>query len=106
MAKGEPLGLVTLEYSGEELGKVEIVAVSDVKRSVSKYNIYAVKMFRKSKWFNKALMISFLLCAIYILMCIYSYIVFKSKAKPMKPIYAVPKVNDKRRKRRQQKDDE
>ena len=106
VAKGEPLGLVTLEYSGEELGKVEIVAVSDVKRSVSKYNIYAVKMFRKSKWFNKALMISFLLCAIYILMCIYSYIVFKSKAKPMKPIYAVPKVNDKRRKRRQQKDDE
>ena len=32
VAKGEPLGQVTLEYSGEELGTVEIVAVSDVKR--------------------------------------------------------------------------
>ncbi|WP_242939915.1 D-alanyl-D-alanine carboxypeptidase family protein [Ruminococcus flavefaciens] len=100
VAKGEPLGKVTLEYSGEELGTVEIVAVSNVERSTSKYNIYAAKMFRKSKWFNKALLVSFLLCAVYILICIYSYIVFKSKAKPMKPIYAVPKMNDKKRRRR------
>lgn len=100
VAKGEPLGEVTLEYSGEELGKVEIVAVSNVERSTSKYNIYAAKMFRKSKWFNKALLVSFLLCAIYILVCIYSCIVFKSKAKPMKPIYAVPKMNDKKKRRR------
>lgn len=100
VAKGEPLGEVTLEYSGEELGTVEIVAVSNVERSTSKYNLYAAKMFRKSRWFNKALLVSFLLCAIYILMCIYSYIVFKSKAKPMKPIYAVPKMNDKKRRKR------
>ena len=102
VAKGEPLGRVTLEYSGEELGTVEIVAVSNVERSASKYNIYAAKMFRKSRWFHKALLISFLLCAIYIILCIYSYIVFKSKAKPMKPIYAVPKINNKDRRRRRQ----
>ena len=107
VAKGEPLGKVTLEYSGEELGTVEIVAVSNVERSTSKYNMYVAKMFKKSRWFNKALMISFLLCAIYIIMCVYSYIVFKSKAKPMKPIYAVPKVNNKdRRRRRFQSEDE
>ncbi|WP_028514400.1 D-alanyl-D-alanine carboxypeptidase family protein [Ruminococcus flavefaciens] len=107
VAKGEPLGKVTLEYSGEELGTVEIVAVSNVERSVSKYNIYVAKMFRKSRWFNRALMISFLLCAIYILVCIYAYVVFKSKSKPMKPIYAVPKVNkNDRRRRRSQNDDE
>lgn len=107
VAKGEPLGRVTLEYSGEELGTVEIVAVSNVERSVSKYNIYVAKMFRKSRWFNRALMISFLLCAIYILVCIYAYVVFKSKSKPMKPIYAVPKVNkNDRRRRRSQDDDE
>ena len=93
--KGEPLGKVTLEYSGEELGTVELVAVSDVERSVSKYNLYAAKMFRKSSWFNKAILISCLLCAIYIILCIYSYVVFKSKAKPMKPVYAVPKVDKK-----------
>lgn len=108
VAKGEPLGKVTLEYSGEELGTVELVAVSNVERSTSKYNMYVAKMFTKSRWFNKALMVSFLLCAIYIIVCIYSYIVFKSKAKPMKPIYAVPKVNDKNRRRRrpQQSEDE
>ncbi|WP_295086167.1 D-alanyl-D-alanine carboxypeptidase family protein [Ruminococcus sp.] len=102
VTKGEPLGTITLEYSGEELGTVEIVAVSNVERSASKYNIYAAKMFRKSRWFHKALLISFLLCAIYIILCIYSYIVFKSKAKPMKPIYAVPKINNKDRRRRRQ----
>jgi D-alanyl-D-alanine carboxypeptidase (penicillin-binding protein 5/6) len=108
VAKGEPLGKVALEYSGEELGTVELVAVSNVERSASKYNMYVAKMFTKSRWFNKALMVSFLLCAIYIMVCIYSYIVFKSKAKPMKPIYAVPKVNDKdrRRRRQQQSEDE
>ena len=106
VAKGEPLGEVTLEYSGEELGTVEIVAVNNVERSTSKYNMYVAKMFRKSRWFNRALMVSFLFCAIYIIVCVYSYIVFKSKSKPMKPIYAVPKVNDKdRRRRRQQNDD-
>ena len=105
VAKGEPLGKVTLEYSGEELGTVEIVAVSNVERSFSKYNLYVAKMFRKSRWFNRALLISFLLCAIYILVCIYAYVVFKSKSKPMKPIYAVPKVNKNDRRRRRSQDD-
>ena len=104
VAKGEPLGKVTLEYSGEELGTVEIVAVSNVERSASKYNLYAAKMFKKSRWFSRALMVAFLLCAIYIMICVYAYISFKSKAKPMKPIYAVPKVNDKDRRRRRMQD--
>ena len=106
VAKGQPLGTVTLEYSGEELGTVEIVAVNNVERSTSKYNLYVAKMFTKSRWFHKALLISFLLCAIYIILCIYSYIVFKSKSKPMKPIYAVPKVNSKDRRRRRQPPDD
>ena len=93
VAKDEPLGKVTLEYSGEEIGTVELVAVSNVERSVSKYNLYAAKMFKKSSWFNKAIMISCILSAIYIIICLYSYSVYKSKAKPMKPIYAVPKVD-------------
>ena len=92
VTKDEPLGKVTLEYSGEELGTVELVAVSNVNRSISKYNLYAARMFRKSSWFNKAIMISCILCALYIILCIYSYSVFKSKAKPMKPIYGMPKV--------------
>lgn len=100
VAKGEPLGEVTLEYSGVELGTVELVAVNGVERSVSKYNWYVAKMFRKSRWFNKAVMISCLLCALYIILCIYSYVVFKSRAKPLKPLYAVPKVEKRKKKKK------
>lgn len=97
--KNEPLGEVTLEYSGEALATVELVAVSDVERSVSKYNLFAISMFPKSSWFHKALVISLLLCGIYILMCVYSYVVFKNHSKPLKPIYAVPKVEKKKKKK-------
>jgi D-alanyl-D-alanine carboxypeptidase (penicillin-binding protein 5/6) len=90
--KGDVLGEVTLTYSGEELATVELVAVSDVKKSFLKYNAYALTMFPKSSWFKTAFMISFLLCALYIIVCIYSWIVFKNKQKPIKPKYAVPKV--------------
>lgn len=96
--KNEPLGEVTLEYSGEPIATVELVAVSDVERSMSKYNMFAASMFPKSSWFHKALVISLMLCAIYILMCVYSYVVFKKHSKPLKPIYAVPKVEKKKKK--------
>lgn len=97
--KGELLGEVTLEYSGEELATVELIAVSDVERSAAKYNLYAAKMFPKSNWFKKALIISCVLCGIYILICIYSFILFKNNSKPVKPKYAVPKVEDKKKRR-------
>ncbi len=91
--KGEPLGRVTLEYSGEKLADVELIAVSDVERSSLKYNAYAAKLFFKSSWFKTALIIAGVLTGVYILLCIYAYVVFKSRSKPMKPIYAVPKVD-------------
>jgi len=96
--KGDVLGEVTLEYSGEELGTIELVAVSDVNRSKSKYNLEVVKRFPKSKWFKNALKISIILCLIYIVICIYAWAVYKSKGKPLKPIYAVPKMDKKKKK--------
>lgn len=98
--KGELLGEVTLEYSGEPLATVQLVAVSDVKRSWSKYNLYAAKMFPKSNWFRKAIIISCVLCVIYILICIYSYIMFRNNSKPIKPKYAVPKVENRKKKKK------
>ena len=98
--KGEPLGQVTLRYNGEELGTVELVAVSDVKRSASKYNWYVAKMFKKSKWFKKAITISVSLCFIYALVCLYSFLISKSKSKPLKPKYAVPKVSNGKKKKK------
>lgn len=91
--KGEPLGRVSLEYSGEKLADVELIAVSDVKRSDLKYNTYAAKKFFKSSWFRNALKLAGALTGVYILLCIYAYAVFKSRSKPMKPIYAVPRLN-------------
>ena len=84
--------MVTLEYAGEQIGTMELVAVSDVDRSVAKYNIYAAKMFPKASWFKKSIVISSVVCLIYIMICIYAYVVFKNKKKPVKPLYAVPKV--------------
>lgn len=103
--KGDLLGEVTLEYSGEQLGTVELVAVSDVNRSRSKYNFEAAKRFGKSVWFKNALKISIILCVIYIVICVYSWIVFKSKAKPLKPIYAVPKMDKNKNKKKNKKDE-
>lgn len=98
VTKGDILGKVTLEYSGEELGTIELVAVSDVERSKSKYNLEAAKRFPKSQWFKNAIKISVILCLIYIIICIYAWAVYKSKGRPVKPIYAVPKMDKKKKK--------
>lgn len=102
--KGDVLGEVTLEYSGEELGTIELVAVSDVERSKSKYNLEVMKRFPKSTWFKNALKISIILCLIYIVICIYAWAVYKSKGKPMKPIYAVPKMDKKKKENNKNQD--
>ena len=96
--KGEPLGEVTLEYSGEVLGTVKLVAVSDVDRSTLKYNIEAATRFKDSEWFKTAFKISGILCLVYILLCLYSWLVFKNKGRPVKPKYAVPKMDKKSKK--------
>jgi len=101
--KGDRLGEVTLTYSGETLGKVELVAVSNVKRSASKYNLYVAKRFKESKWFNKAVLTASLLCGIYILICILSFIAYKNDTKPATSRYAIPKL--KKKKKSKKKDD-
>ena len=98
---GDVLGEVTLVYSGEELATVELVAVSDVERSNFKYNVEVAKQFHKSEWFSTAIKISIVLCVIYVLICIYAFVLFKSSKKPLKPIYAVPKVDKKKKKKSQ-----
>ncbi|MDE7225445.1 MAG: D-alanyl-D-alanine carboxypeptidase, partial [Ruminococcus sp.] len=95
---GELLGQVTLEFSGEPLATVNLVAVSDVKRSALKYNMYVAKLFPKSKWFKNAFIISGILCGIYIVLCIYAVVMRQKRRKPMKPKYAVPKVDKKNKK--------
>ncbi len=95
--KGNRLGTVTLTYSGEVLGTVELVAVSDVKRSASKYNLYVAKRFHESRWFNKALIISVSICLAYVIICICSFAAYKRDTKPASSRYAIPKVKKKKR---------
>lgn len=97
VSKGDRLGEVTLKYSGEVLTTVELVAVSDVERSVSKYNLYAAKMFKDSVWFKNAIIISLILCAVYILICVYSYVCYKNRQKVPKSVYAIPKQRKKKK---------
>lgn len=99
VSKGDVLGELTLEYSGEVLRKVELVANSDITRSKSKYNFEVAKRFIGSNWFKTAIKISVILSVIYILICIYALVLFKSKSKPVKPIYAVPKMDKKKKNR-------
>lgn len=90
--KNQHLGEVTLTYSGETLATIELVAVSDVERSASKYNMYAIRMFRNSNWFNKAMYAALILCTIYIAVCLYSYMRYKQNSKPVMSRYALPTV--------------
>ncbi len=96
--QGDSLGSVTLIYSGEELATVELVAVSDVNRSKTAYNFEVAKRFHKSPWFKTAIKISIALSILYIIICIYALVLFKSSKKPLKPIYAVPKMDKKKKK--------
>ena len=96
--RGDVLGELTLYYSGNPIATVELVARDNIERSKTKYNLEVAKRFHKSKWFRTAIKISIILSAIYILICIYAYVLFKSRKKPLKPIYAVPKVSKKKKK--------
>ncbi len=101
---GEKLGVMQLTYSGEEIATIDLVAVSDVERSMSKFNFYVAKRFKSSEWFMKAIIISVVLCLVYIMLCVYSFVCYKNRNKSVKPIYAMPKVA-KKRKTRKNKDD-
>lgn len=97
--KGDRLGEVTLTYSGETLGTVELVAVSDVERSVSKYNLYAIQQFSDTEWFDKSLLVALIPVLIYVIICIISFVRYKRDSRPIKSMYAIPKVGKKTKKK-------
>ncbi|MBR4626375.1 MAG: D-alanyl-D-alanine carboxypeptidase [Ruminococcus sp.] len=100
--KGEVIGELPIYYNGEVIATVELVAQYSIDRSKTKYNLEVAKRFHKSKWFSNAIKITVILSLMYILICVYAYVVFKSHKKPLKPIYAVPKMNKKKKKNNSQ----
>ncbi len=110
--EGDVLGQVTLKFSGEEIITIDLIATSSVELSKYKYYMALIQHFPKSPWLMKAVLISLLLCAIYIVICLYAHICYKEKLKPIEPVHLKPKASavkreaaksDARRRKMQQK---
>ncbi len=90
---GDILGTVTLKYSGETIAEIDLVATSSVELSTYKYYLALIKHFPETDWLYRAILISALLCAIYIALCIHSYAVYRQKLKPVQPTHLKPKAS-------------
>ncbi len=90
---GDKLGTVTLKFSGEVIETIDLVATSDVKLSSFKYYLALVKHFPKTPWLMTAVLVSLLLCAIYIALCIYSHVYNQQRLKPIQPVHLRPNAS-------------
>lgn len=90
--KGDVLGTLELKYAGDEIAKVDLVAINDVDRSFSKFNLYALTNFKNSPYFHYALLLAIALSMIYIFVCLYASMKNKQKNKPEDPIHLIPKA--------------
>lgn len=91
--KGEKLGEVTLKFAGEEIATIDLVATSDVGLSAFKYYMGLIQHFPKTDWLMRAVLISLLLCAIYIALCVYAHIYHQQRLKPVQPVHLKPKAS-------------
>ena len=102
--KGQKLGTLNLKLSGDSICTVDLVAVSDIERSTTKFNLEVAKQFKNSRWLKRGLTISTVLTLIYIIVCIYAYKV-SVKRKPVRGVYTKSKslgidIRGKRRRRK------
>lgn len=88
--KGDVLGSVTLKFSGEQIASIDLVATSSVELSKMKYYLALTKHFPKTEWLTRAILLSILLCAIYLAICLYSHIQYLNRRKPATPVHLKP----------------
>lgn len=79
--KGQKLGEIELKLSDEVIDVVDLVASTDVERSLLKFNLSMTKDFFKSNWFGVAIIISVMLTLIYLAICVWAYNDYKKRAK-------------------------
>ncbi len=91
---GQQLGEMQLKFSGEVIATVPLVAVSNVERSFSKYNMYALQNFPHSPWFAVGIAAGCVLTVLYIILCIYAAYRAKRSATPEDPVHLVPRVTE------------
>lgn len=91
---GQQLGEIQLKFSGEVIATIPLVAVSDVERSVTKFNIYALRNFPHSPWFAVGIAAGCILTGLYIVLCIYASYRAKRSATPEDPVHLIPRVTE------------
>ncbi len=93
--KGDVLGKLDLKFSGDVIASVELVAVSDVNRSVVKHNANAfVTYFTEPglfSTFHVSLIFAVIISVGYIILCIYSLYVAKQKQRAADAVHVVPR---------------
>lgn len=67
--KGDILGSVELQLSGETMTTVDLIATAGRDRSLIKYNLYLAQQFLSSPWFKAAVIAVFILLLIYVSIC-------------------------------------
>ncbi len=93
VAQGEKLGTVTLKFSGQELAVIDLVATSSVELSQKKYYLALAKHFPHTEWMTRAIFLSVILCAVYLVLCIYAHVLYTQKTKAPEPVHLKPKAS-------------
>ena len=91
--EGEKLGTVTLKFSGQELAVIDLVSTSSVELSQKKYYLALAKHFPHTEWLTRAIFLSAILCAIYLVLCIYAHVLYTQKPKSPEPVHLKPKAS-------------
>ena len=91
--QGEKLGTVTLKFSGQELAVIDLVATSSVELSQKKYYLALAKHFPHTEWMTRAIFLSVVLCAVYLVLCIYAHVLYTQKPKAPEPVHLQPKAS-------------
>ena len=89
--KGDVLGVMELQYGGETLATIELVATADVARSVQKETIAKAQSFIGSKEFFNAAKYSFAFFLIYTILIIILKIAVARSNKKRSKMYGAPK---------------
>lgn len=91
--EGEKLGTVTLKFSGQELATIDLVSTSSVELSKQKYYFALAKHFPHTEWLTRAVLLSVILCAVYLVLCIYAHFLYTQRARTVEPVHLKPKAS-------------
>ncbi|MBE6876295.1 MAG: D-alanyl-D-alanine carboxypeptidase [Ruminococcus sp.] len=91
--QGEKLGTVTLKFSGQELAVIDLVSTSSVELSQRKYYLALAKHFPHTEWMTRAIFLSVILCAVYLVLCIYAHVLYTQKPKVPEPVHLQPRAS-------------